>query len=365
MVGRASSGTNRYACNRRCKTLSARENHDHCHAHSTSGRDFQREYFLRSLLRNLSQRHQPEGRLAGARLKLRTEKCCEIHHSLTYEQPERNIPTIHLSTAGGCGHPCVQAWPPLQTMHSPPEPVPGVSEANTAPAARTLIFVVEDDEDIARLVSHNLQAAGFEVQSFVNGASLIAEASREQPSLFLLDIMLPGANGFDLCRQIRQTPKLSSIPIIFLTAKTAEADRVKGLELGGDDYITKPFSPRELVARVRSVLRGLRQSPAMPEVLRLGEIEIDPASMKVQVQGRPVLTTVREFRLLEYLATHCGRVLTRDQLLDAVWKETPFVTPRSIDVYVRRLREKIESDSRHPKYLKTLRGIGYRFEIPK
>jgi DNA-binding response OmpR family regulator len=224
---------------------------------------------------------------------------------------------------------------------------------------------VEDDEDIARLVSHNLQAAGFEVQSFVNGASLIAEASREQPSLFLLDIMLPGANGFDLCRQIRQTPKLSSIPIIFLTAKTAEADRVKGLELGGDDYITKPFSPRELVARVRSVLRGLRQSPAMPEVLRLGEIEIDPASMKVQVQGRPVLTTVREFRLLEYLATHCGRVLTRDQLLDAVWKETPFVTPRSIDVYVRRLREKIESDSRHPKYLKTLRGIGYRFEIPK
>jgi DNA-binding response OmpR family regulator len=239
------------------------------------------------------------------------------------------------------------------------------SDAAITSATRALVFVVEDDEDIARLVSHNLQAAGFEVQSFVSGGSVISEALREMPSLFILDIMLPGTDGFDLCRQIRQTPTLSAIPIIFLTAKTSEADRVKGLELGGDDYITKPFSPREMVARVRSVLRGLRQTPVTPEVLRLGDLEIDPSSMTVQVQGHTVLTTVREFRLLEYLAMHRGRVLTRDQLLDAVWKETPFVTPRSIDVYVRRLREKIEADPRHPKYLKTLRGIGYRFEVPK
>lgn len=232
-------------------------------------------------------------------------------------------------------------------------------------AARPLVFVVEDEEDIARLISHNLQAAGFEVQSFVDGASVVSEALRELPALFLLDVMLPGADGFDLCRQVRQTPVLSATPIIFLTARTSEADRVKGLELGGDDYITKPFSTRELVARVRSVLRGLRQGAVAAEVLRLGELEIDVSSMTVRAQGRNVLTTVREFRLLEYLATHRGRVLTRDQLLDAVWKETPFVTPRSIDVYIRRLREKIEVDARHPQYLKTLRGVGYRFEVPK
>ena len=237
--------------------------------------------------------------------------------------------------------------------------------AGASGSIRSLIFVVEDDEDIARLISHNLQAAGFDVQSFVSGASVISEALREMPSLFLLDVMLPGMDGFELCRQIRRSSIISGTPIIFLTAKTAEADRVKGLELGGDDYVTKPFSPRELVARVRSVLRGLRQAPAPSEVLCLGDLEIDVSSMTVQVKGRNVLTTVREFRLLEYLATHRGRVLTRDQLLDAVWKETPFVTPRSIDVYIRRLREKIELDPRHPQYLKTLRGIGYRFEIPR
>jgi len=232
-------------------------------------------------------------------------------------------------------------------------------------ATRPVIFIVEDEEDIARLISYHLQASGFDVQSFVSGASVLTEAIRASPSLFLLDVMLPGTDGFELCRQIRQTHVLSSTPIIFLTAKTGEADRVKGLELGGDDYITKPFSPRELVARVRSVLRGPAQSPLPTEVLRLGELEIDISSMTVHVRGGIVLTTVREFRLLEYLASHRGRVLTRDQLLDAVWKETPFVTPRSIDVYIRRLREKIELDPRHPQYLKTLRGIGYRLEVPK
>jgi DNA-binding response OmpR family regulator len=255
------------------------------------------------------------------------------------------------------GDPKPSLYPPLDSYEQ--------AKDRQAVGTGPLIFVVEDEPDIARLISHNLQAAGFQVQRFLSAASVLGEAVREMPALFLLDVMLPGTDGFELCRQIRQHPPLSSVPVIFLTAKTAEGDRIKGLELGGDDYITKPFSPRELVARIRSVLRGLGHSSNEAEILRLGDLELNISSMNVQVQGRSVPTTVREFRLLEYLATHGGRVLTRDQLLDAVWKETPFVTPRSIDVYIRRLREKIEPDPRHPKYLKTLRGIGYRFEIPK
>ena len=240
-----------------------------------------------------------------------------------------------------------------------------VSEFQAQPAGgRQRIFVVEDDEDIARLIRHNLLTAGYDVRIFLGGNNVLPQAVREQPSLFLLDVMLPGSDGFDLCRQIRQHELLSKTPVIFLTAKSDEADRVKGLELGGDDYITKPFSPRELVARVRTVLRTVRET-SVPETLKIGDMEIDASSMTVKVEGRTVLTTVREFRLLEYLAAHRGRVFTRDQLLDAVWKETAFVTPRSVDVYVRRIREKIESDPRHPRYLKTLRGIGYRLESPK
>ena len=249
-------------------------------------------------------------------------------------------------------------------MHLPAESYGESSTSGGIAPPRPVIFVVEDDEDIARLISHNLRAAGFEVQSFVSGASLLSEAALWMPTLFILDVMLPGTNGFELCRQIRRTPALSATPVIFVTAKTSEPDRIEGLESGGDDYITKPFSSRELVARVRSVLRGSRPDPLTSEVLRLGDLEIDLSSMSVQVEGRNVLTTVREFRLLEYLARHCGRVLTRHQLLDAVW-EAPFVTPRSIDVYIRRLREKIELDPRRPRYLKTLRGVGYRFEVPK
>jgi DNA-binding response OmpR family regulator len=149
------------------------------------------------------------------------------------------------------------------------QPSIDVSDFEERPAAsRQRIFVVEDDEDIGRLIRHNLVAAGYDVQNFLSSNNVVSQAQREQPSLFLLDVMLPGSDGFDLCRQIRQDPKLAKIPIIFLTARTDEADRVKGLELGGDDYITKPFSPRELVARVRTVLRAVPEvSPA--ETLRL------------------------------------------------------------------------------------------------
>jgi len=224
-----------------------------------------------------------------------------------------------------------------------------------------LIYVVEDDPDVSQLIEHNLRNAGYEVSTFFSGAPVVPQATMAPPSLFLLDIMLPGINGFDLCRQIRKHQQLAKTPIIFLSAKTQEPDRLQAFDAGGDGYITKPFSPRELIARIRNVLR-VQPEITNHEVIQIGDLEIDIASMTVRVEGNTILTTVREFRLLEYLARHRGRVFTRDQLLDAVWKEGSFVTPRSIDVFVRRLREKIERDPRHPRYLKTLRGIGYRFE---
>jgi two-component system phosphate regulon response regulator PhoB len=226
------------------------------------------------------------------------------------------------------------------------------------------IFVVEDDPDISRLVKHHLEGAGFGVRISPTGATVLADSERQRPSLFLLDIMVPGKDGLELCRQIRQTPALAMVPVIFLTAKSAEADRVLGLELGADDYIPKPFSPRELIARVKAVLRRFER-PLAPGPLRAGEVEIDPSAMTLSVRGKPVTTTATEFRLLDYFARHIGRVFTRDQLLDSVWRDTSYVTPRSVDVYVRRIREKIEADPENPRYLKTVRGAGYRFEVPK
>lgn len=226
------------------------------------------------------------------------------------------------------------------------------------------IFVVEDDPDISRLVRHHLEGAGFNVRLFPTGSTVLGESERQRPALFLLDIMVPGKDGLELCRQIRQTQSLAPTPVIFLTAKNSEADRVLGLELGADDYIPKPFSPRELVARVKAVLRRFER-PLSPTPLRIAEVEIDPGAMTLTVSGKPVTTTATEFRLLEYFARHIGRVFTRDQLLDSVWRDTAYVTPRSVDVYVRRIREKIEPDPENPRYLKTVRGAGYRFETPR
>jgi DNA-binding response OmpR family regulator len=227
------------------------------------------------------------------------------------------------------------------------------------------IFVVEDDPDIARLVRHYLETAGFRVRSYSSTAQVLTDALRERPSLLLLDIMVPGGDGLDLCRQVRQAgAPLALTPVVFLTAKTGEADRIIGLETGADDYITKPFSPRELLARIKAVLRRCER-PLAPLAITAGDLEIDAAAMTVNVRGDSVTTTATEFRLLHYLAQHAGRVFTRDQILDAVWKETTYVSPRSVDVYVRKLREKIENDPEQPRYLKTVRGTGYRFEVPK
>ena len=231
-------------------------------------------------------------------------------------------------------------------------------------SVKQTIFAVEDEADISRLVRHHLEGAGYIVRTFTATAGVIAEAEKQPPALFLLDIMIPGGDGLELCRRIRQTATISMVPVIFLTARISESDKVIGLELGADDYIPKPFSPRELVARIRAVLRRFER-PLAPAVVKAGEIEIDSGGMTLTVRGKLTQTTATEFRLLEYLARHPGRVFTRDQLLDAVWRDTHYVTPRSVDVYVRRIREKIEANPDEPRYLKTVRGAGYRFEVPK
>lgn len=231
-------------------------------------------------------------------------------------------------------------------------------------AVKQTIFAVEDDTDISRLVRHHLEGAGYAVRTFTSASGVVAEGEKQPPSLFLLDIMIPGGDGLELCRRIRQTSSIAMVPVIFLTARISESDKVIGLELGADDYIPKPFSPRELVARIRAVLRRFER-PLAPAIVKAGEIEIDSGGMTLMVRGVLTQTTATEFRLLEYLARHPGRVFTRDQLLDAVWRDTHYVTPRSVDVYVRRIREKIEANPDEPRYLKTVRGAGYRFEVPK
>lgn len=229
--------------------------------------------------------------------------------------------------------------------------------------APTVIFAVEDDPDLGRLIQMHLESAGFTVRLFAHLSGVLDAAERTAPALFLLDIMVPGGSGLELCRQIRSSRKLAATPVIFLTAKTGEADKLAGFDLGADDYISKPFSPREMVARVRAVLRRFEQ-PLATDALTAGEITIDPAGCTLTVRGTPVVMTATEFRLLEYLARHPGRVFSRAQLLDAVWRDSQFVTERSVDVYIRKLREKIEAMPETPVYIATVRGMGYRFDLP-
>lgn len=225
------------------------------------------------------------------------------------------------------------------------------------------IIVLEDDADIANLVRHHLQLAGFNVRVCASGNDVLPLARQHLPVLFLLDVMVPGNSGFEVCRQIRESRDLARIPIIFLTAKAAEEDRVRGLDIGADDYITKPFGTRELTARARAVLRRFEQPVTTSITTRDFELHCD--SMTLTVRGTPTDVTATEFRLLHFLASHPGRVFTRDQVLDAVWRDLSFVTPRSVDVYIRRLREKIERDPEDPTYLRTVRGAGYKFEAGK
>ena len=222
------------------------------------------------------------------------------------------------------------------------------------------ILIVEDDRDIIELLRYNLEREGYRVAHATDGASGLEAARRDLPDLLILDLMLPQLSGLELCQELRRAPRTAHLPIIVLTARSDEADRVIGLELGADDYVTKPFSPRELVARVKAVLRRTEPHPGGRPV-RIGPLEIDPDAHRFTVEGKAIELSALEFRLLYFLASHPGRVFTRDQLLDEVWGSERFVTPRVVDVYMRRLREKAEKNPENPRFLKTVRGAGYKF----
>jgi two-component system alkaline phosphatase synthesis response regulator PhoP len=224
------------------------------------------------------------------------------------------------------------------------------------------ILVIEDDRDIVELVRYNLEKEGFQVMASGDGSTGLAQLRKSPPDLLVLDLMLPKLPGLEVCKEVRRDAALNRLPILMLTARGEEADRVVGLELGGDDYVTKPFSPRELVARVKALLRRVEPAGAPEKSIEIGPLRIDPAAYRVTRAGKPVPLSTLEFRLLYFLAARPNRVFSRDQLLDAVWGTERFVTPRSVDVYVRRLREKIEADPQHPAQLKTVRGAGYLFE---
>jgi phosphate regulon transcriptional regulator PhoB len=223
------------------------------------------------------------------------------------------------------------------------------------------ILIVEDENDLVKLLKYNLEKEGFKVNYATDGSIAIAEARRDPPDLVILDLMLPGVSGLEVCRQLRRSERFARTPILILSARSEEADRVVGLEIGADDYVTKPFSTREMIARVRALLR--RNEPSVPprSKVQRGDIVIDPSAHSVAVSGRSVELSALEFRLLHYLAQHPGMVFSRDQLLDTVWGNDRTVTPRSVDVYIRRIREKVEQIPQEPAYIQTIHGVGYRF----
>ena len=226
------------------------------------------------------------------------------------------------------------------------------------------ILVVEDEPDIRKLVNYNLTQDHYRVVEAESGEHALKLIQRDKPSLVILDLMMPGMSGLEVCRTLRGQDETAKLPILMLTAKAAEADRVLGLELGADDYLAKPFSPRELVARVRAILRranGAGQTETLPAYQK-GGLKIDFATYEVVVRGKAIKLTLKEFELLKFLVQNPSRVLNRDQLLDRVWGGETFVTPRTVDVHIRRLRKAIEKDDSNPKWILTLRGVGYKFD---
>jgi two-component system alkaline phosphatase synthesis response regulator PhoP len=230
--------------------------------------------------------------------------------------------------------------------------------------ASPTILVVEDEPDIRKLIQYHLNQERFKVFEAEDGEKALTLAQREKPDLAILDLMLPGLSGLEVCQRLRGRPETARLPILMLTAKAAEADRIIGLEMGADDYLAKPFSPREMVARVRALLRRA-QTPlngAGAAAYQKGGLKIDFTTYEVTVNSKAVKLTLKEFELLRFLVQNPNRVLNRDQLLDRVWGGDTFVTPRTVDVHIRRLRKAIEKDDSKPQWILTLRGVGYKFD---
>jgi two-component system phosphate regulon response regulator PhoB len=220
------------------------------------------------------------------------------------------------------------------------------------------ILIIEDEKDIADLIAYHLGQSGFSVVKALDGPSGLEHARKDRPSLILLDLMLPGMDGKDVCRALKSNPLTQSIPILMLTAKAEETDRIVGFELGADDYVTKPFSPRELVLRVKAVLRRNEVPPVGEKIIRIGNLLIDMDRYQVSIKNRPVPLTSTEFKLLVELASRRGRVQTRGHLLDKVWGYTYEGYARTVDTHIRRLREKLGPLG---DWIETIRGLGYRF----
>jgi phosphate regulon transcriptional regulator PhoB len=225
------------------------------------------------------------------------------------------------------------------------------------------VLVVEDEPDVAELIRYNLHKEGWEVVQTTNGTDALRRTREVRPTLILLDIMIPQLNGWEVCRRLKQDPDTRAVPVIMLTGRVDEGDKVLGFELGADDYVTKPVSPRELIARVRAVIRRGRPAERKAQ-LKAGDLEIDRDRFEVRVQGRPVGLTHKEFELLAALVGTPGRVFSREELLDLVWGRDGFVEPRTVDVHLARLRAKFVAARVPPPAVETVRGVGYRFRDP-
>ncbi len=226
------------------------------------------------------------------------------------------------------------------------------------------ILIVDDEEDILHLLRYNLEKEGYAVRTAANGAEAVDLAQSASPDLIVLDVMMPEMDGFEVCRRLRATTQHATTPIIFLTARTGEVDQILGLELGADDYIQKPISPRVLVARVKSVLRRTAETVrtetiVMPELLTVGNLEINRQNYTVKVHGREAFFPKKEFELLAFLASNRGKVFSRETLLNRIWGEHVYVVDRTVDVHISKIREKLAGES---ELIETVKGVGYRFK---